>query len=38
MTDNGTSLKSYRHRKVPRMIGIKHKRTRAKPVGGAIAS
>jgi transposase InsO family protein len=28
MTDNGTSLKSYRHRKVPRMLGIKPKRTR----------
>jgi transposase InsO family protein len=28
MTDNGTSLKSYRYRKVPRMLGIKPRRTR----------
>ncbi len=28
MTDNGTSLKSYRYRKALRMLGIKHKRTR----------
>ncbi len=28
MTGNGTSLKSYRYREAPRMIGIKHKRPR----------